>query len=230
MIKNHRSFSFNLICVLLGLLLSSPALAEESNDLFENLEPIEDPRVATAYIDPDADFSVFKKVMVLDTFVAFRSGWQRDQRRGTRGVGVTASDMDRIKARVSELFNSVLIEQLEADNGFEIVDQAGDDVLLIRAAIIDLDVTAPDTMSPGRSTTYTASSGAATLYIELFDSVSGQIIGRAADRQETRNPANRLQWSNRASNTNDARRVFRAWAGKLREFLDSHYTTAASSE
>jgi hypothetical protein len=230
MIKNYRNINLTLICALLGLLLSPAAFAEESTDLFENLVAIDDPRVAMAYIDPEADFGVFDKVMILDTFVAFRSGWQRDQRRGTRGIGVTARDMDRIKDRVSELFNSVLIEQLEADDGFEIVDQAGDDVLLVRAAIIDLDVTAPDTMTAGRSATFTASSGAATLYIELFDSVSGQIIGRAADRQTTRNSASRLQWSNRASNTNDARRVFRSWAGKLREFLDSHYSAGTDSE
>ncbi len=223
MLKTQRNAPLNLITAFVCLLASSAVFADEV-DLFENLEPIEDARVAMAYIDPEADFSVFSKVMILDTFVAFRSGWQRDQRRGTRGVRVTTSDMDRIKSRVSELFNSVLIETLEADDGFEIVDEPGDDVLLIRAAIIDLDITAPDTMTAGRSRTYTADSGAATLYIELFDSISGQIIGRAADRQVARSTTNRLTWSNRATNTADASRVFSSWAGKLREFLDSHYT------
>ena len=162
--------------------------------------------------------------MILDTFVAFRSGWERDQRRGTRGTRISSRDMDRIKARVSELFNSVLIEVLEADDGFEIVTEPDYDVLLVRAAIIDLDVTAPDTSTAGRSRTYTADSGAATLYIELFDSVSGQIIGRALDRQSARNPGSMMRWSNRASNTADARRVFRGWANTLRGFLDSHYS------
>jgi hypothetical protein len=201
----------------------STAQAEDALELFENLVPVDDSKVAMAYIDPNADFTVFKRVKILDTFVAFRSGWERDQRRGTRGVRISANDMERIKRDVAVLFQDVFTEVLEADDGFEVVDEAGDDVLLLRPAIIDLDITAPDVMGAGRSTSYTASAGSATLYFELYDSVSGQILGRAADRRTVRNPGNTITWANRVSNTQDARRMFRGWATLLREFLDSHY-------
>ena len=161
--------------------------------------------------------------MLLDTFVSFQSGWERSQSRGTRSTRVSARDIETIKTRVSELFNSVMIETLERDDGFEIVDEADYDVLLIRAAIIDLDVTVPDAGTSARSRTFTADSGAATLYIELYDSVSGQIIGRAIDRQSARSPGSVMRWTNRATNTADARRVFRGWANQLRDFLESHY-------
>ncbi len=219
----HKVF-FTLAALLISMSAASFAKAEENTAMFENLVPVEDAKVAAAYIDPDADFSVFERVMILDTFVAFRSGWERDQRRGTRGVRISANDMERIKTRVSELFNSVFIEVLEADDGFEVVTEPDYDVLLVRAAIIDLDVTVPDTSNSGRSRTYTANSGAATLYIELYDSVSGQIIGRAFDRQAARNSGSLMRWTNRASNTADARRVFLGWAETLRGFLDSHYS------
>lgn len=215
---------FTLAALLISMSATTFAQAQESAPMFENLVPVEDAKLAVAYIDPEADFSVFKRVMILETFVAFRSGWERDQRRGTRGVRISASDMDRIKTGVSELFNSVFIEVLEADDGFEIVTEPDYDVLLVRAAIVDLDVTAPDTSTPGRTRTYTANSGAATLYIELYDSVSGDILGRAFDRQAARNSGSVMRWTNRASNTADARRVFRGWAGILRGFLDSHYS------
>lgn len=206
------------------LLISPVAVqAEEGTSSFENLVPVDDAQVAVAFIDPKADFSVFERVMILDTYVSFRSGWERDQRRGTRGTRISSSDMERIKARVSELFNSVFIEALEADDGFEVVSEPDYDVLLVRAAIIDLDVTAPDAPAAGRSRTYVANSGAATLYIELYDSVSGQIIGRAFDRQSARNANSMMRWTNRATNTADARRVFRGWAGQLRGFLDTQY-------
>ena len=219
-----KLITFITAVLLAGLLAAPAAWAEDSkSDLFENLVPVDDPQVAMAYIDPEADFSVFNRVMILDTFVAFRSGWQRDQRRGTRGVRVTANDMERIKSDVADLFRTVFVEVLEADDGFEVVDAPDHDVLLLRPAIIDLDITAPDTMSPGRTTTFSASTGAATLYIELYDSVSGQILGRAADRTTIRNAAGTISWSNRVSNTADARRMFRNWAGLLRDFLDSHY-------
>ena len=132
--------------------------------------------------------------------------------------------MDRIKSDVADLFQQVFTETLEADDGYEVVDQADHDVLLLRPAIIDLDVTAPDTMTAGRTRTFTASTGAATLYIELYDSVSGQIIGRAADRQAARRAGGTISWSNRVTNSAEARRMFAGWADTLRVFLDSHYT------
>ena len=214
---------FSIALLMVSLAMQS-VQADESASPFENLVPLEGAKSAAAFIDQNAYFSVFKRVMILDTYVAFRSVWERDQRRGTRGTRISALDIDRIKTRVSELFNSVLIEVLEANDGFEVVSESDDDVLLIRAAIIDLDVTAPDVSSPGRSATFTADSGAATLYIELYDSVSGQIIGRAIDRQAARSAGHRLTWTNRATNTADARRVFRRWADRLRSFLDSHYS------
>ena len=220
----RKSICSLLVFLWAGLFLAGTSFAEEDADPFESLEQVEDSKVAAAFIDPNADFSVFNQVMVLDTFVAFRSGWERDQRRGTRSNRVSARDMETIKTRVSELFNSVLIEILEEDDGYEIVDEPDYNVLLVRAAIIDLDVTVPDTMSAGNTRTFTADSGAATLYIELYDSVSGQIIGRAIDRQAARSPGDIMRWTNRASNTADARRVFRSWANSLRSFLDSHYS------
>ena len=209
---------------LLALLIVPAAQAEDPmGELFQNLVPVENARMGMAYIDPEADFSVFKRVMILDTYVAFRSGWQQDQRRGTRRVNVTASDMERIKRDVADLFTTVFTETLEADDGYEVVDAPDYDVLLLRPAIIDLDVTAPDTMSAGRSRTFTSTTGSATLYIELYDSVSGQILGRAADRTNIRNNMGTVTWSNRVTNSADARRMFSRWAGFLRDFLDEHY-------
>ena len=95
---------------------------------------------------------------------------------------------------------------------------------MLRPAILDLDITAPDTRSARRSRTYAASTGAATIVIELFDSWSNQIIGRGVDRQAAGRPGGGLSWSNRVTNTADARRVFRVWADTLVAFLDEQYS------
>ena len=201
------------------------AFAQEIN--YEGLVPLEDAQAHAAAIDPDADFSVFTRVALLDAFVSFRSNWQRDQNQSRRGAQrITARDMDRIKADTASVFNEVFTERLETA-GFEIVEFADYDVLLLRPAIIDLDITAPDTRSPGRSTTFAASTGAATLYIELFDSVSGKIIGRAADRQVARGTGSRITWASTASsvrNVAEAQRIFGGWADRLVNFLNQHYS------
>ncbi len=162
-------------------LLGLPALAEEkadaqeTNRTFDNLVAVEESAAAMAYIDPDVDFSVFQRVAILEPFVAFRSNWQRDQNR-SRTRNVSTRDMERIKQDVATLFERVFTERLE-EAGYEVVDVTGDDVLILRPAIIDLDITAPDVMGAGRSTSFTASAGSATLYLELYDSISGQIVG-----------------------------------------------------
>jgi hypothetical protein len=215
------------VLVFSGLLITAGASvqAEESADeqdlTFDNLVKVEDPAVAMAYIDPDADFSVFKRVAVLEPHVAFRSNWQRDQNR-SRSRNISTRDMERIKADVATQFERVFTERLEAA-GYPVVDVAGDDVMVIRPAIIDLDITAPDTRNAGRTRTFTSSTGAATLYMQLFDSVTGEIIGRAADRQSVRSGSGTVSWSNSVTNTADARRMFGRWADRLIEFLDKHY-------
>ena len=97
MIKTNRKIFISSIALMFTLVTSLGLAADEANPLFENLVPVSESEVAVAYIDPNADFSIFKRAMVLDTFVAFRSGWERDQRRGTRGTRISSSDMDRTK-------------------------------------------------------------------------------------------------------------------------------------
>lgn len=218
------TFTICVFCCTLSLAAFADETASKS---FDSLITVEDAEMAVAYIDPDADFGAFTKVMILEPYVAFQSNWERDQRRGSRGTSgrVSARDMDRIKADVASMFREVFTDVLEANDGFEVVDESDYDVLLLRPAIIDLDITAPDTNSAGRSTTFVASAGAATVYIELFDSVSGSIIGRAADRRAARNNS-RMSWSNRAMNRSEGRRMMTVWAERLRTFLDTHYTEA----
>lgn len=221
-----RSSGFSVCGCLLSLALVAAApvwSAEEAavEATFDNLVPVKDAKMAMAYIDPEADFSVFKRVAILEPFVAFRSNWQRDQNR-SRSRNISSRDMERIKSDVTTLFERVFTERLEAA-GYEVVEGANEDVLLVRPAIIDLDITAPDTRSAGRSRTFTASTGAATLYIQLFDSLTGDIIGRAADRQAVRRAGGNVTWSNSVTNTADARRMMGGWADNLVGFLDAHY-------
>jgi hypothetical protein len=229
MFKSFAGFIRLLSLALLSTLSLSALAAEDDIMSHDGLVAIPDARVYSAYINPDADFSVFQRVAILDPFVAFRANWQRDQNR-SRSNRVSARDMERIKEDVAELFKEVLTEQLAANGGYELVDVTGDDVLVIRPAIIDLDITAPDVRSAGRQRNFTATTGAATLFIELFDSMSGQIIGRAADRQTARQAGGMITWSNSVTNRAEARRMFRRWADKLREFLDEHYKPGQALE
>jgi len=219
---------YHLFTFLMFAFLGQNAFAEDEDAGtfdWDGLVAIEESRVHAAFVNPDADFSVFQRVSILDPHVAFRSNWQRDQNR-SRTRNVRATDMERIKEDVSALFKDVFTERLEAA-GYEVVNYADEDVLVLRPAILDLDVTAPDTRGTGRQRTYTTNTGAATLMLELFDSLSGEIVGRAADRRAAGNAGGFATQANRVTNRSNARREFRVWADKLVEFLDSHYVQAA---
>jgi hypothetical protein len=213
-----------------SLLIAPLSLQAQDNDeetSWDGLVKVEDSSVATAFLDPDADFGAFQRVSILEPYVAFRSNWQRDQNR-SRSRNVSANDVARINEDVASIFMTVFTERLEAA-GYEVVNYAGEDVLVLRPAIIDLDITAPDVRRAGRSRTYTANTGAATLFIELFDSLSGDLIGRAIDRRAAgrRGFATR---ANRVTNRSDARREFGVWADTLIEFLDTHYIKADAAK
>lgn len=219
-----------LVAVIPMMLVPALANADEheAEVNWEGLTAISETNVAAAYIDPDADFSVFRRVGILDPYVAFRSNWLRDQNR-SRSQNVRASDVERIKEDVADLLVEVFTEQLEAA-GYEVVNYAGEDVLVLRPAIIDLDVTAPDVRSASRTRSYTAGAGAATLFLELYDSLSGDLIGRAIDRRSTRDSQGFMMAANRVTNRAAARREFRVWANKLVAFLDEHYIESSAPE
>ena len=217
--------SASAILTVVSLLFPITASADDEvpEMTYDGLVLVADRKVAAAYVDPDADFGEYNKIMLLDCYVSFRKNWRRDQKRTGSMISVSKGDMERIKTGVAELFHEVFTEELSKDGGYEIVDAAGEDVLLVRPAIIDLDVTAPDTSSPGRTRTYTASSGAATVFVELFDSVTGDVLARAADRKVAERMGGYLSYSNRVTNTQDAKKMMRGWAKSLRERLDEYH-------
>ena len=131
---------FGSLAFLLLPILGNAQDDEESIS-FDGLVPVEESRVYSAFIDPDADFSAFQRVAILDPLVAFRSNWQRDQNR-SRSRNVRASDMERIKEDVASRVKDGVEEQLEAA-GVEVVNYADEDVIVLRPAIIDLVVTSP---------------------------------------------------------------------------------------
>jgi len=187
----------------------------------DGLQRVIDSKAALAYVKPDVDFSRYDRFMILDCYVAFKKDWQKDYNRDQVSLSgrVTDKDMERMRNDMAELFREVFVEELTENEGYELVEEAAGNTLLIRPAIIDLDASAPDTQSAGRSYTFVDSAGAATLYIELYDSVSGEILARAIDRKADRGHGT-MQWANRATGRADAKRILRTWAGWLRERMD----------
>jgi hypothetical protein len=174
-------------------------------------------KMALLYTKPDADFSVYDQFMMLDAYVAFKKNWQRNTK--IAGRRVPNKDVERIKGEAAKLLYESFKKELDEVGGYTFVDKPGDNVLILRPALIDLEITAPDIAVAGRVTQYVASAGAATVFIELYDSVSGEILARAIDRRNMQHYGS-ARWANSVTNRADAARMFKQWASSLRQGMD----------
>jgi len=191
----------------------------------DGLKLVEGTKAAAVWIKDGADFSEYHSVMILDVGVGFVKDWRKDYNRDEISLSrrVSKSDAEKIKHRVADEFKAIFKQQLNLagyivqDYDFKLADA---DVLVLRPAIMDLDVTAPDVDSASRGRTFTASAGAMTLYMEFYDSVTSSILGRVVDRQNARDNGV-MTISNRVTNKAAADRLFKKWADLLIVKMDA---------
>jgi hypothetical protein len=212
--RTLRTLILGLLIALPGVALCAEAPPAESHDGLV-LTPSKNADIL--YRRADASFAGYKRIALLDCYVAFRKNWQRDQNSGT--LKVTSGDMQRIKDELAKAFREVFTEELQKDGGFTMTTESGEDVLIMRPAIIDLDVTAPDVMTAGRSYSFATNAGSMTLYVELFDGASGEILARVVDRANARENV-RMQWQNSVRNSAEAERMLKKWAALARTALE----------
>lgn len=188
------------------------AIAAESSGNWDGLIEIKPKRLDAAFLLPGADFSKYTKLMFDPVEVAFKKDWAENYNRdaATLSQRLSQEDVERIAKAARDEFTKVFGEAYQKA-GLEITTAPGADVLRVRAGIMDLYITAPDSMSAGRSRTYTMESGQAMLFVELRDSTTGTLLGRGLDRRATRNTGS-VQISNTVTNLSDFRVLFKQWA------------------
>jgi len=173
------------------------------------------------YLRPGATFSQYDRVAILDCYVEFEKNWQKDYNLSAAGLEgrVTDKDVERMKTELAAEFKKVFTEELQDKGGYQVVTTAAPDVLVLRPALLNVEVNAPDLMTPGISATVVRSAGQMALYLELWDSATNTILARIMDAQEDREQF--AARSNSATNKAAADRILREWAVELRKRLES---------
>jgi hypothetical protein len=214
----------NLLIILSIIVLSTVSvntLAKEKKQVpeytVEGLKLVPDTKdIAYVWAEPGADLAQYDRIYLVEPYVAFKKNWQRDQNRGI--TKVRSSDMERIKNNVKELFMEVFTEELEK-GGYTLAQERAEDVLIVKPAIIDLNVAAPDVRTSGRTNTFTTAAGSMTLYMELYDSETDDLLAKALDGKADRDTGY-MQWQTGPSNKAAGKRMMRPWAEALRNGLD----------
>ncbi|UCG88098.1 MAG: DUF3313 family protein [Gemmatimonadota bacterium] len=186
----------------------------------DGLHRVDNSVMALAWVKPDLNLQGYTKVMIDEVTVAYQKdpGSRRRDPYGTeQNFALTPSQMTNLKS----WFREAVVTALTKDDGYEIVDSPGPDVLHINADLIDLVVRVPTEGGLGRERTYTRSYGEVTLILELRDSESEEILARVADRRDpTRNTDTRLAEVTPTFVRSDTRRLFEYWADLLRQRVD----------
>jgi hypothetical protein len=184
----------------------------------DGLQKIKVKGIDLAYSRPGATLAGYNKLIIDPVEVAFRKDWDPN-RTGSR-MKVDAKDRENIRSGVAQVVQEEFAKEIGKGGTYQIATEAGPDVLRLRASIADLYVNAPDTMSPGRTRTYTVSAGEMTLVAELVDSESGQVISRVIDRRESQGTG-MMTLTNSVVNRQEASIIASSWARILRKRLDA---------
>lgn len=225
-----RTLSFSVL-LLSALLTAGSAIADDlPKTTHDGLELLEGTKVRAAYVKPGASLEPYSRLALLDCYVAFSKDWQKEHNRQAMGLGqrVSDEDMAKIKERMAAEFKKVFTKELEEEGGYQIVDEAAPDVLILRPAIINLNPVAPDVGAPGWSHTLVTSVGQMALFLELYDGPTGDIIARIVDPQSGDRGGMAME-ADRATNKQETDQILRHWADLLRKALNEvHETTAAA--
>lgn len=206
------SVVFTVLTACAATKTSFPAKSSDGMDLMPNS------KMAAWYMKPGADLSEYDKIALLDTYVSFAKRWQQNYNETASFQDqVSDKDMQKIRDKVAKEFAAEMTKVLSTEDGRPMVSAGGTGVLILRPAIINLEISAPDLMTPGMSETYVASAGSMTLYMELFDGKTGDIIGRIID-PEAEDDAGMMQISSSVTNTADFDRIVKRWA----QILNGH--------
>ncbi len=97
---------------------------------------------------------------------------------------------------------------------------------MVHPAIVDLNVLAPDTPGTRGSRSAIASVGGMTLYMELLDSVTGDMLVKAYDNKWDRSRVQTYS-PNKTRNETAAKEMLGEWAELLRLALDEARTVVS---
>lgn len=193
----------------------------------DGLHRIDSDAVDLLYTLPGSDLSGYDRVFLLAPEVRFVKDYKTKANRMYK-FRITDEDMQQIRQDLAQLFADVFYEELQERGGYELVTTLGEGVLLVRPAIVDLDVLAPDAFGRPNSRSAMPSAGRMTLYLELADGVSNTVLAKVMDYQYDRTMVKPYK-KDAQRNEEAARQILAHWAELLRQALDEAKSKPASS-
>ncbi|MBN4055164.1 DUF3313 family protein [bacterium AH-315-K03] len=171
-------------------------------------------------IRPNRPFSQYKKILIEPLSVSYSKQRRNDSlHRDPEAFQLDKKELEIFNRRFVKAFRS----QWENTLGWELSDQAGNDVIIVRATISDFYLYASiknDNILPTDS--FVNESSRMVLNLELIDSISGEVLLRCKDKKTTGWSNSDISTMRRMSSVqywSDAYMAFRQWATSLSTYL-----------
>ena len=218
MITIARNAAVALFAALFALAVNAQDAKKQLEEALshDGLQKAKVKGVAMVYTRPGASLATYKKVQIDPVDVAFHKDWN-PERTGSR-LKLSAKEREEIRSGVATIVQEQFAKVMQAKGGYQVVTEAGPDVLRLRPRIANLYVTAPDT-GAAMTRTYSVSAGEMTLFLEMFDSETGAVMARVVDHRAARSDV-RMRLSSKVLNAGEAEAVAAEWARILRDQFD----------
>jgi hypothetical protein len=175
-----------------------------------------------AWVKPDFDLTPYKKLMIVSGGVAFKKLKEVNKYQARQGSVTEFPVSQENQQKFKDVMKEEFVKELSKLKRYEIVDKPGPDVLMLVGAVIDVVSSVPPDIDSaqfaGRGGVYLTSVGEATLVLELRDSESNEVLGRAADRRAAEAPF--AFEVNNVTGWTQVHLLAQAWASTLRTRLE----------
>ena len=198
---------------------STAAAAASGAVSSDGLRLVKNTELGRVYVRPGATLKPYTKFAILNCYVSFAPNWRQDMQTNFN-MQITQEQVQQTEAAIAAEFKDVFVTQLE-QGGFPMVTTAAPDVLVLRPALINVYITAPQNLADPDSTTISSTTGQLTLFLELYDSVTNQLLARVIDPESVSATDGTFMWQTRAGNITAGREAMARWADILRQRMEA---------
>jgi hypothetical protein len=221
------AMSLKTVAIVLSLLAFTACTSTEpkietgadAEVIMGNLHRVDNSRVGLAYVDPEADFSKYSKILLQPLDVSDVQIVQPSRSASNRKNDwvLTVQDQQNLQKHYQEVFT----RELQETGDYEIVDKPGPDVLSLTGSLTGIAPSAAKddnrSRAVGRTRVYTEGSGAMSIAFGFADAETGEVLAIVKD---TRSGSPMWGSNNSVSNMSDVRFMFGNWARQIRARLD----------
>lgn len=225
------------LCVVAGCAANAAPEIQTGPDAettFDGLTRVDNTIMDAVWVRPDIDLRGYRKVLFVPVGVSYRDVEPSDPttalRRTPRSRAPELREFQldgETKAFFEAEIGQVFREEVAASDVYEVVDEAGPDVLQIGVALLDVVSRVPP-QAATQPRVFIDSVGEATLVLEIRGSMSNSVYLRAVDRRAAQQQSQMIE-SNRVTNAAEIRRLGRHWGRIVRDGLELLFTEGAGT-